>query len=269
MSYNNYVDADAARRAAFDFDRPAVAIIKHANPCGVAVGSTIAQAHARAHETDPVSAYGGVIAANRPVTAEMARQVAEVFTEVIVAPEFEPAALEILAAKKNLRVLVAAPPSAGPQAESRPISGGLLMQSRDLIDAPGDDAASWQLVAGEPVGEEMLADLVFAWRACRGVKSNAILLASGGAAVGIGMGQVNRVDSARLAVARAGAERAKGSVAASDAFFPFPDGLQVLTDAGVAAVVQPGGSVRDAEVIEAARAAGIAMYFTGTRHFFH
>jgi phosphoribosylaminoimidazolecarboxamide formyltransferase/IMP cyclohydrolase len=269
MSYNNYVDADAAYRAAYDFAEPAVAIIKHANPCGIAVGADIAQAHARAHETDPVSAFGGVIAANRPVTAAMAAQVAEVFTEVIVAPGYEPAALEQLTAKKSLRILVAAPVADGPSVESRPISGGLLMQARDRIDAPGDDPASWTLACGTPADAATLADLAFAWRACRSAKSNAILLARDGAAVGIGMGQVNRVDSARLAVARAGEERARDAVAASDAFFPFPDGLEVLTAAGVRAVVQPGGSVRDAEVIAAAEAAGVTMYLTGTRHFFH
>jgi phosphoribosylaminoimidazolecarboxamide formyltransferase/IMP cyclohydrolase len=269
MSYNNYVDADAAYRAAYDFAEPAVAIIKHANPCGIAVGADIAQAHARAHETDPVSAFGGVIAANRPVTAAMAAQVAEVFTEVIVAPEYEPGALELLTGKKSLRILLAAPVPEGPSVESRPISGGLLMQARDRIDAPGDDPASWTLACGEPADAATLADLAFAWRACRSAKSNAILLARDGAAVGIGMGQVNRVDSARLAVARAGEERARGAVGASDAFFPFPDGLEVLTGAGVRAVVQPGGSVRDAEVIAAAEAAGVTMYLTGTRHFFH
>jgi phosphoribosylaminoimidazolecarboxamide formyltransferase/IMP cyclohydrolase len=269
MSYNNYVDTDAARRAAYDFAEPAVAIIKHANPCGIAVGADIAEAHARAHETDPVSAFGGVIAANRPVTAAMAAQVAEVFTEVICAPGYEPAALEILTAKKNLRILVAPAVPEGPGVETRPISGGLLMQTRDRFDAPGDDPAAWTLACGEPADPATLADLAFAWRACRAAKSNAILVARDGAAVGIGMGQVNRVDSARLAVARAGEERARGAVAASDAFFPFPDGLEVLLAAGVRAVVQPGGSVRDAEVIAAAEAAGVTMYLTGARHFFH
>ncbi len=269
MSYNNYVDADAARRTAYDFSQPAVAIIKHANPCGVAVADEIAVAHAKAHETDPLSAFGGVIAANRQVDADMARQVAEVFTEVIVAPSYSPEALEILQAKKNLRILVAADVPAGPRPEQRPISGGLLMQLADRIDADGDDPANWTLAVGEPADEQTLADLEFAWRAVRGVKSNAILLAKDQAAVGIGMGQVNRVDSARLAVERAGEGRAKDSVGASDAFFPFADGLDVLLAAGVRAVVQPGGSVRDDEVIAAAQAAGITMYFTGIRHFFH
>lgn len=269
MSYNNYVDADAARRAAFDFSEPAVAIIKHANPCGIAVGKDIAQAHRKAHETDPVSAFGGVIAANRAVTAQMARQVADVFTEVIVAPAFDDEALTILQAKSNLRILQAAPVPDGSDIESEQISGGLLMQVADRIDSPGDDPANWVLACGEPADADMMRDLEFAWRACRSVKSNAIMLARGGAAVGIGMGQVNRVDSARLAVLRAGEERARGAVGASDAFFPFPDGLEVLLDAGVRAVVQPGGSRRDEEVKAAARAAGATMYFTGTRHFFH
>ncbi|REF37418.1 bifunctional phosphoribosylaminoimidazolecarboxamide formyltransferase/IMP cyclohydrolase [Thermasporomyces composti] len=267
MSYNNYVDADAARRAAYDFDAPAVAIIKHANPCGIAVGADLAEAHRKAHACDPVSAFGGVIGANRPVTAQVAEQVAEVFTEVVVAPDFEPEALEILTRKKNVRLL-RCPPATRGGVELRPISGGLLVQSVDAVDAPGDDPATWRLVSGEPVPEEVLADLAFAWRAVRAVKSNAIVLASGGATVGVGMGQVNRVDSARLAVSRAG-ERAAGAVAASDAFFPFPDGLQVLIEAGVRAVVQPGGSRRDDEVIAVAAAAGVPMYFTGTRHFFH
>jgi phosphoribosylaminoimidazolecarboxamide formyltransferase/IMP cyclohydrolase len=269
MSYNNYVDTDAARRAAYDFAEPAVAIIKHANPCGIAVGTDIAQAHGRAHGTDPVSAFGGVIAANRQVTAAMAAQVAEVFTEVICAPGYEPEALKILTGKKNLRILVAPAVPDGPGVETRPISGGLLMQTADRFGAPGDDPAGWTLACGEPADAATLADLAFAWRACRAAKSNAILLARDGAAVGIGMGQVNRVDSARLAVTRAGEERARGAVAASDAFFPFPDGLEVLLDAGVRAVVQPGGSVRDAEVIAAAEAAGTTMYLTGARHFYH
>ena len=267
MSYNNYVDADAARRAAYDFDAPAVASIKHANPCGIAFGADIAEAHRKAHECDPVSAFGGVVAANRPVSVEMARQVAEIFTEVIVAPAYEEGAVEVLQGKKNIRILIAAgATNAG--TSLREIDGGMLLQQSDAIDAEGDDPATWTLAAGEAVDEATLADLAFAWRAVRAVKSNAILLAHDGASVGVGMGQVNRVDSCHLAVDRAG-ERAAGSVAASDAFFPFADGPQVLIDAGVRAIVQPGGSVRDQEVIDAASAAGITMYFTGTRHFFH
>jgi phosphoribosylaminoimidazolecarboxamide formyltransferase/IMP cyclohydrolase len=267
LSYNNYLDTDAARRAAYDFDAPCVAIIKHANPCGIAVGADIAEAHRKAHACDPLSAYGGVIASNRTVTRELAEQMAGVLTEVICAPDFEEGALELFRAKQKLRVLQSADARRG-GVEMRPISGGLLLQSRDAIDAPGDDPSTWQLVAGTAVSEDVLADLAFAWRAIRAVKSNAILLAAGGATVGVGMGQVNRVDSARLAVSRAG-DRAAGSVAASDAFFPFADGLQVLLDAGVRAVVEPGGSVRDEEVIAAAEAAGAALYFTGVRHFAH
>ncbi len=267
MSYNNYVDADAARRAAGDFDQPAVAIIKHANPCGIAVGVDIAEAHRKAHACDPVSAYGGVVAANRNVSMEMARQVADIFTEVVLAPGYDDGAVEILAAKKKIRLLVA-PPARRGGVECRTISGGMLMQSRDTVDAEGDNPVNWQLVCGQPADERTLSDLVFAWQAVRAVRSNAILLASGGASVGVGMGQVNRVDSARLAVERA-VDRAAGSVAASDAFFPFADGLQILLTGGIRAVVQPGGSIRDSEVVAAAAAAGVTMYFTGTRHFFH
>ncbi|HOA89444.1 MAG TPA: bifunctional phosphoribosylaminoimidazolecarboxamide formyltransferase/IMP cyclohydrolase [Propioniciclava tarda] len=267
MSFNNYVDTDAARRAASDFDEPAVAIIKHSNPCGIATGRDIADAHARAHACDPVSAYGGVIAANRTVTLAMAEQVKPIFTEVIVAPGYEPAALEVLQAKKNLRILVADAPARG-GVETRPIDGGLLMQVRDVFQAEGDDPASWELKAGAAVDAETLADLAFAWRACRAVKSNAILLATDGASVGVGMGQVNRVDSCKLAVERAG-ERARGAVAASDAFFPFADGARILIDAGVKAIVEPGGSIRDDEVIAACAEAGVPLYFTGVRHFFH
>jgi phosphoribosylaminoimidazolecarboxamide formyltransferase / IMP cyclohydrolase len=268
MSYNNYIDADSARRAAFDFIEPAVAIIKHANPCGIASGLDIEEAYHKAHATDPVSAFGGVVAANRTVTAEMARALSPVFTEVIIAPDFDPEALEVLTEKANLRILRTMAPHHGRRMEARTISGGLLVQSTDLIDAPRDPSSTWILMSGEPANDSVMLDLEFAWRACRSVKSNAILLAKNQGAVGIGMGQVNRVDSAHLAVSRAGA-RAAGSVAASDAFFPFADGLQVLIDAGVTAVVQPGGSVRDQEVIEAAQQAGITMYFTDTRHFFH
>lgn len=268
MSYNNYVDADAARRAAFDFVDPAVAIIKHANPCGVAVGIDTEEAYRKAFATDPVSAFGGVVAVNRPVSRELAEAMDEVFTEVIVAPEYDDDALELLQRKKNLRILRVAGPHPGRRHEGRTVSGGMLVQSIDDVAASGDDSSEWQLVTGDAADQATLRDLQFAWTACRSVKSNAILLARQGAAVGIGMGQVNRVDSARLAVERAG-DRVSGSVAASDAFFPFPDGLQVLIDSGIRAVVQPGGSVRDDEVIAAAQAAGVTMYLTGTRHFFH
>jgi phosphoribosylaminoimidazolecarboxamide formyltransferase / IMP cyclohydrolase len=268
MSYNNYVDADAARRAAYDFAAPCVAIVKHSNPCGIAVGSDLAEAHRKAHACDPVSAYGGVIAANGMVTAALAAQIAEILTDVLVAPGFEPEALEILIRRKNLRVLRCPAPDRDPGPEWRQVSGGLLAQSADRIAEPGDEPANWKLAAGPAADAATVRDLAFAWRACRAVKSNAILLACDQATVGIGMGQVNRVDSARLAVARAGG-RARGSVAASDAFFPFADGLVVLAEAGVRAVAEPGGSIRDEEVIAAAQEAGITLYLTGVRHFYH
>ncbi|TLS44487.1 bifunctional phosphoribosylaminoimidazolecarboxamide formyltransferase/IMP cyclohydrolase [Streptomyces montanus] len=268
MSYNNYTDTDAARRAAYDHDEPCVAIIKHANPCGIAIGADVAEAHRKAHACDPLSAFGGVIAVNRPVSKEMAEQVAEIFTEVIVAPGYEDGALEALTKKKNIRVLRAAQ---GPTAdvEVKQIDGGRLLQVADRLQADGDNPASWTLATGEALSPAELDDLAFAWKACRAVKSNAILLAKDGASVGVGMGQVNRVDSCKLAIERAGAERARGAFAASDAFFPFPDNIDVLSAAGVKAIVQPGGSVRDELVVEAAEKAGITMYFTGTRHFFH
>jgi phosphoribosylaminoimidazolecarboxamide formyltransferase / IMP cyclohydrolase len=268
MSYNNYVDADSARQAAYDFAQPCVAIIKHSNPCGIAIGSDIADAHAKANACDPVSAYGGIVASNGAVTAAMARQVIEGFAEAVIAPDFEPEAVEILAGKsKNVRLLRC--PAPVPAAiQWRPISGGMLAQTVDTVTEPGDDPANWQLKAGTAVPPDVLADLAFAWKACRAVKSNAILLAAGGASVGVGMGQVNRVDSARLAVARAG-DRAIGSVAASDAYFPFPDGLEILLEAGVRAVVEPGGSIRDQLAIDAAATAGVSLYFTGVRHFYH
>jgi len=269
MSYNNFVDADAAYRAAYDHSAPTVAIIKHANPCGVASDKDIAKAYQKANATDPVSAFGGVIAANKKINKEMAVAVSEIFTEVIVAPDFDADALTVLMEKASIRILKVSAPSQQIHSEMRPISGGMLLQSQDRFQSPGDEVSNWELVSGQAADAETLADLEFAWRASRCVKSNGILLAKNQAAVGIGMGQVNRVDSARLAVSRAGADRAKNSVAASDAFFPFADGLEVLLDAGISAVVQPGGSVRDAEVIAAANAAGITMYFTGTRHFFH
>ena len=267
MSFNNYTDADSAWRAAHDHTEPCVAIIKHANPCGIAIGKDIATAYSKAHECDPVSAFGGVVAANRIVTTEMAQALSEIFTEVLIAPGYESAALEILTQKPSIRI-VQCEVTALNKIEMRPVSGGVLLQDLDEINAPGDSPASWKLVAGAQVSSQALKDLEFAWRAVRAVKSNAIVLAKDGASVGVGMGQVNRVDSAELAVKRAG-NRATGSVASSDAFFPFADGLQILISAGVTAVVSPGGSVRDEEVIAAAEQAGISLYFTGTRHFSH
>jgi phosphoribosylaminoimidazolecarboxamide formyltransferase/IMP cyclohydrolase len=270
MSYNNYVDADAALRTAYDVREPAVAIIKHAQPCGIAVANgadeSIADAHRRAHECDPVSAYGGVIAANRTVTLEMAQTVKGIFTEVIIAPDFEPEALALLQSKKDLRILRLPAGYHREPTELRQVSGGLLVQEADsFVDF---SSAEWKLVAGSEADAATRADLEFAWRAVRAVKSNAILLAHDGASVGVGMGQVNRVDACELAVKRAG-DRSVGSVAASDAFFPFADGLQILLDAGVKAVAQPGGSIHDDESIAAAQAAGVTMYFTGERHFYH
>ena len=282
MSYNNYVDADAARRAAHDFGEPCVAIIKHSNPCGIAIGTDIADAYAKALACDPLSAYGGVVAANAAVTGAMATRMTESSADVVIAPDYDAEALRILTRKwRNIRLLRCAPPPSADggrdgdgrvrsaeRIEFRQVSGGLLMQSADQIDAGGDNPERWELKAGAPADAATLADLAFAWRACRAVKSNAILLASGGASVGVGMGQVNRVDSSRLAVARAG-NRAAGCVAASDAFFPFPDAFEILAEAGVRAVVEPGGSRRDDTVVAAAQAAGVTLYFTGVRHFYH
>jgi phosphoribosylaminoimidazolecarboxamide formyltransferase/IMP cyclohydrolase len=268
MSFNNYTDAEAAWRAVLDHRDPAVAIMKHANPCGVAVCELgVAVAYQHAHECDPVSAFGGVVAANRKVDLAMAEPLSKIFTEVLIAPDFDKDALELLMKKPSIRILKCDVTTINPF-ELRPVSGGVLLQATDLINADGDLPINWKQVSGEPVDIQTMKDLEFAWRSVRSVKSNAILLAKGTASVGIGMGQVNRVDSARLAVSRAG-DRVKGSVAASDAFFPFADGLQILIDAGVTAVVQPGGSVRDDEVIAAAQLGGIAMFFTGTRHFSH
>lgn len=274
MSYNNYVDADSAWRSAWDFAPSiAVAVVKHSNPCGLAIGATVAEAHRKAHACDPMSAYGGVIAANATVSLEMAQAVKHIFTEVIVAPDYEPEALELLKTKKNLRIL-RVPNRPVLNQSIRQIDGGLLVQTTDRIDAEGDDPKNWKLVSGEPADDATLKDLVFAWRAVRSVKSNAVLIAHDQATVGVGMGQVNRVDSSKLAVERAntladGANRTQGAVAASDAFFPFADGMEILANAGVKAIVHPGGSIRDNEVIEAAQKAGVTMYLTGTRHFFH
>ena len=312
MSYNNYTDTDAAVRAAYDHGQAVtVAVVKHANPCGIAVSAAgdVAEAHRKAHACDPVSAYGGVIATNATVTAEMARQIKPIFTEVVAAPAFDEEAVEILSTKKNLRLLVVEAPQREGY-EIKQVSGGAVIQERDVLSADGDDPATWTLAAGPAADDTLLAELAFAWRSVRAVRSNAVLLAHDGATVGVGMGQVNRVDSCKLAVERANTlgarstgdaavngtqkekgavggadasevlgdssgdaaaapERARGAVAASDAFFPFADGLQVLIDAGVRAVVQPGGSIRDQEVIDAAQAAGVTMYLTGTRHFAH
>ena len=281
LSYNNLQDTNAALGALDRFNEPTAAIIKHANPCGIACAPTLALAYQKALACDPLSAFGGVVALNREVDEETAKQIAQVFTEVVAAPCFTVEALRVLQAKPSLRILeVRTEPQ---DLEFRQISGGLLAQTPDVIQDT-ENPAHWTLVAGDPVSSEVLADLDFAWRAVKSVKSNAILLAKDQATVGVGMGQVNRVDAARLAVERANTlgssanttstppmppERARGSVAGSDAFFPFPDGLEVLAAAGVVAVVSPGGSKRDPEVIAAAQKSGIALYFTGVRHFWH
>ena len=272
MSYNNYVDADAAVRTAYDFDEPAVAIIKHANPCGIAVApkdaeDPIAAAHSAAFLCDSVSAFGGVVAANRTVTMGMALNLMDIFTEVLIAPSYELEALRLLIErKKNLRILELPKNFSRESHELRQISGGFLVQEPDTF--MNFSTTNWRLVSGAKPDEKTMADLAFAWRAVRAVKSNGILLAKDGSSIGIGMGQVNRVDSCKLAVAR-GDLRVHGSVAASDAFFPFADGLEVLINAGVKAVVQPGGSVRDEDVIAAAKEAKLTMFFTGERHFYH
>ncbi len=264
LSYLNLYDTEAAWRLVHRFDRPACVIVKHANPCGVAVADSIAEAYVRAHDCDPVSAFGGIVALNRPVPAAVAEALAPVFTEVIVAPEFDAAALEVFAAKPNLRV-VSGPPPVGSPFDVRSIDGGLLVQHPDRVVV---DRAAWRVVTTAQPTERQWDDLLVAWQVCAAVSSNAIVYVNEGRAVGIGAGQQNRLDSARLASERAG-RRAAGGVCASDAFFPFRDGLDVAAAAGVRAVVQPGGSVRDAEVIEAADEHGIAMVFTGTRHFRH
>jgi phosphoribosylaminoimidazolecarboxamide formyltransferase/IMP cyclohydrolase len=267
MSFNNYVDAESALRIAYDFDTPTIAIVKHANPCGIATASTLSDAYRKALASDPLSAFGGVIAANTEIDGETAAEIVKLFTEVVVASAFSDEAVRIFQTKPNMRVLKV---NGGYQfgLEMKPISGGLLLQSQDTTRSLGDNPETWKKVAGEDLSEDEFEDLVFAWRAARGVKSNAILIAKNQATVGIGMGQVNRVDASYLAVKRAG-EKAHGAVAASDAFFPFPDGLEILIAAGVKAVVAPSGSLKDDEVIQSASAAGITFYHTDTRHFFH
>jgi len=264
MSYLNLFDTEAAWRLVHRFDSPACVIVKHANPCGVAIRDDITDAYVAANACDPVSAFGGIVALNRAVPAALAEALAAVFTEVIVAPSFDEDAVAILAEKKNLRVL-AGPPPYGTTLDVRSIDGGLLVQEVDTID---DDPASWRVVTAVAPTEDQWSDLRFAWQVCAAVSSNAIVYANDLQAVGIGAGQQNRVDSARIAAERA-AGRARGGVCASDAFFPFRDGLDVAVAAGVVAVIQPGGSMRDAEVVAAADEHGVAMVFTGERHFRH
>lgn len=266
LSFNNLVDADAAWRAVNDHLLPTVAIIKHANPSGIASANSTVDAYRKAHNCDPVSAFGSVIASNLEIDESFANANVDVFTEVIIAPSFSKGALEIYSTKKNLRLLQVN--FSSEENELKFITGGFLKQETDNYQNLGDSPENWKLVSGSVATDEQLQDLSFAWRCVRAVKSNAIVLAKELATIGIGMGQVNRVDSVKLAVNRAG-NRVNGAVAASDAFFPFEDGVKELISAGVRAIVQPGGSVRDAEVIEAAQQAGITMYLTGTRHFWH
>jgi len=264
LSYLNVFDTEAAWRLVHRFEAPAVVVVKHANPCGVAVADDITEAYIRANACDPVSAFGGIIAANRTVTAEMATAIGDVFTEVVIAPGFEPEALEILAVKKNLRVMSANAASPLPF-DVRPVDGGLLVQHPDPVAGRTDD---WRVVTNTQPTDDQWADLEFAWQVCAAVSSNAIVYARDLQAFGIGAGQQNRLDSARIAAERS-AGRADGGACASDAFFPFSDGLEAAAAAGIASVIQPGGSVRDAEVIAAADEHGIAMVFTGQRHFRH
>jgi phosphoribosylaminoimidazolecarboxamide formyltransferase/IMP cyclohydrolase len=267
LSYNNINDTDAALECLAEFhNSPACVIVKHANPCGVAMGATLLDAYRKAFACDTVSAFGGIVALNRELDEETAREITGIFTEVIAAPDVTPEAAAIIAAKKNLRLLVT--PLADPRAKGitvRTVAGGLLVQSRD--HAVVDDMELKTVTRRQPTAGE-LADLRFAFRVAKHVKSNAIVYARGGATVGIGAGQMSRVDSSRIAASKGG-EAIKGSVVASDAFFPFPDGLLAAASAGATAVIQPGGSVKDADVIKAADEAGLAMVFTGTRHFRH
>jgi phosphoribosylaminoimidazolecarboxamide formyltransferase / IMP cyclohydrolase len=266
LSYNNLLDTDAAWGMVVEADSPCVAIIKHTNPAGYAIADDVETAYARALEGDPVSAFGGIVASNRAIDESTARRIAEVFTEVVIAPGYDAEALEVLQAKKNLRILRS--PHAdrpAPAVQLRSVAGGVLVQDADLAEEPWD---AWEVVTRTQPDEAMLADLRFAWIAAKHTRSNAIVLAKDGQVVGVGAGQMSRVDSVRLAVERSG-DRHVGAVLASDAFFPFRDGPDAAATAGVRAIVQPGGSVRDDEVVAAADEHGIAMVFTGRRHFKH
>jgi phosphoribosylaminoimidazolecarboxamide formyltransferase/IMP cyclohydrolase len=264
LSFNNLHDVDAARTLLAELgERAAAVIVKHANPCGVAVGGSLAEVYERAFECDPVSAFGGIVALNESVDAGLAEKITKVFTEVVVAPGFTSGAREAFAAKPNT-ILLQASPLALPGLSAKDVTGGLLLQETDLME----DSSEYEVVGGRRPTPGQMEDLLFAWRVAKRVRSNAIVLAKGGATVGIGGGQTSRVDAAEIAVRKAG-ERARGSVAASDAFFPFPDGVETLAEAGITSVIQPGGSKRDDEVIEAATGSGVAMVFTGRRHFLH
>jgi phosphoribosylaminoimidazolecarboxamide formyltransferase/IMP cyclohydrolase len=265
MSFNNYVDADAAWQLVCDFDELACAIIKHTNPTGVALGASAEEAYRRALATDPTSAFGGIVAFNRTVDAAAARAVVEIFTEVIVAPDYDAPALEVLRAKKNLRVLRAGTPESATGLEYKHISGGMLVQTRDTHKLKREDL---KVVTKRDPTEDEIRDLLFAWTVCKHTKSNAIVYAREGQTVGVGAGQMSRVDSVKLGAMRAQLP-VKNSVLASDAFFPFRDGIDEAAKNGITAVIQPGGSMRDAEVIAACDEHGVAMVFTGTRHFKH
>jgi phosphoribosylaminoimidazolecarboxamide formyltransferase/IMP cyclohydrolase len=268
ISFNNILDLDAAREAIRDFDVPACVIVKHNNPCGVAIGARAADAYRRAFACDPLSAYGGVIVLNRRVDREAAEAIVEQFVEVVFAPGFDEDALEVLTQKPNVRILEDRErrmPLLG-EKDVRQVTGGVLVQDRDQAPVERD---GMEVVTGRPPTEDEWRDLLFAWQVCRHVKSNAIVLARDGATVGIGAGQMSRVDAVRLAVEKCRLDDMRGTVMASDAFFPFPDGPALAIEAGVSAIVQPGGSVRDDEVIAAADAAGVAMVVTGERHFRH
>ena len=266
MSYNNWLDLDGSWQAAQDFPEPTVAIIKHGNPCGLASGVTLADAYEKAFASDPVSAFGGIISVNRPLTAEMVRRMGDLFVEVIAAPTFESDALDLLRKKKNLRILQPTGVQQRPLS-LRSIYGGVLVQELDQSQADMDPA-NWRVVSAQQPTTEQLADLAFAWRVARHVKSNAIVYVKEQATVGIGAGQMSRVDSVMVAGHKAG-EKAQGAVMASDAFFPFADGIEAAAKHGIVAVVQPGGSVRDDEVIEAVNKLGLVMVLTGARHFRH
>ena len=264
LSYNNLMDADAAWRTVSDFDSPTVSVVKHNNPCGLASRPDLAEAYHLAYEGDTVSAFGGIVAFNRPVTAAAAEAMGPVFYEVVVAPGYEPAALDVLRQKRNLRILAVDTPGSQPY-DLRPISGGMLVQGPDEIE---EDPAAWQTVTERAPTADEMEDLAFAWKAAKHIKSNAIVFARERALVGMGAGQPNRVVSVHLSQRIAG-DKAKGSALASDAFFPFPDNIELAAEAGVTAIAQPGGSIRDEEVIAAADKAGLAMVFTGVRHFRH
>jgi phosphoribosylaminoimidazolecarboxamide formyltransferase/IMP cyclohydrolase len=266
ISFNNLYDLDAARTLLADLTdlgAQAAVIVKHANPCGAAVADTLADAYRKTLASDPQSAFGGIVALGGEVDGDLASEISKVFTEILVAPSFTEEAREILSAKPNVRVL-AAGPLVRPALSSKHVTGGILLQSSDAVE----DDSGYKIVTEARPSPQQMGDLIFAWRVARVVKSNAIVLARDGATVGVGAGQMSRVDSSGIAVRKAG-KRAKGSAAASDAFFPFADGVEALAEAGIEAVIQPGGSVRDDEVIEAANRQGLAMIFTGRRHFLH